>query len=345
VLDLQGCNLRDHPSLRFAGNLFHLRYLNLGDTFYGGELPVEIGKLQFLQTLELWNTQINELPSSIIGLRKLIYLCGNESTRLPNGLRYLTLLETLFHVNVDSACMAEQLGHLTQLRRLSVRFKKDKDGRWDKNQCAAFVRSLAKMYKINELDVYSNDVAADLDGSVESLGNLTSLYISQATSLPTWISPAWLPVLSYLNIKMVHVRTDDIRVLGMLQALCFLQVKVSGEVQVLERFAVSTDAFPCAIKCSFFGFSMAPSVFPHGAMPRLEKLGFCIQLEDFSAGGKLVGDDLALGHLPCLQSVVVNLRGEKNVSEEVVMEVKEKLRHEADAHPNKPNIGFGKYYF
>jgi disease resistance protein RPM1 len=339
VLDLQGCNLRDHPSPRFVGNLFHLRYLSLVDTGYGGELPVETGKLQFLQTLLLWGTQINKLPSSIIGLRKLIYLCGNESTRLPNGLRCLTLLETLFQVSVDSACMAEQLGHLTQLRRLCVHLRKDKDGRWDENMCAAFVRSLAKMHKINRLLVFSNDVAADLDdGSVESLGNLSFLYIDQATSLPTWISPAWLPLLSYLNITMVQVRTDDIRVLGMLQALRFLVVQASGEMQVLERFAVSTDAFPCAVKCSFIGFSMAPSVFPHGAMPRLEDLSFCIPLEDFAAGGKLAGDDLALGHLQCLQSVFVNLFGKNNVSEEVVTEVKEKLRH--DAHPNHPNIYF-----
>jgi disease resistance protein RPM1 len=84
-----------NQSLKFVGNLFHLRYLSLTDTGYGGELPVDIRKLQFLQTLELCNTQINEPPSSIIGLRQLIYLCDNESTRLPKGLRCLTLLEAL----------------------------------------------------------------------------------------------------------------------------------------------------------------------------------------------------------------------------------------------------------
>jgi disease resistance protein RPM1 len=164
-------------------------------------------------------------------------------------------------------------------------------------------------------------VAADLDGSVESLGNLNYLYINQATSLPTWISPAWLPLLSYLEIRIVQVRTDDIRVLGMLQALRVLRVHVSGEVQVLERFAVNTDAFPCAIKFSFFGFSMAPWAFPHGAMPRLEEFHFPMRLEDFTSA-KFAG-----------------------VSEGVVMEVEEKLRHEADGHPNKPNIGFEDYYY
>jgi disease resistance protein RPM1 len=340
VLDLKGCNLTGHPSLRFVGNLFHLRYLSLDGTEYGGELPVEIGKLQFLQTLELWGTHINELPSSIIGLGQLIYLCVNKSTRLPNGLRCLTLLEFLFHVTVDSACIAEELGHLTQLRSLFVRLRKDKDGRWDENMCSAFVRSLAKLHKIKSLSIDSYNMVADLDGSVESLNNLSYLYINQATSLPIWISPALLPLLSNLNITMVHVRTDDICVLGMLQALRFLIVEVTGEVQVLEKFVVSTEAFPCAVNCSFLGFTAAPSVFPPGAMPRLEQLHFCMCLEDFAAGGKLAGDDLALGHLPCIQRVWINVRGDKNISEEVVTEVAEMLRHEVNAHPNHPNIHF-----
>ena len=47
VLDLEDCNLKEHPSLRFLGNLLHMRYLSLASTGYAGELPVEIGKLQF----------------------------------------------------------------------------------------------------------------------------------------------------------------------------------------------------------------------------------------------------------------------------------------------------------
>jgi len=45
-----------------------------------------------------------------------------------------------------------------------------------------------------------------------------------------------------------------------------------------------------------------------------------------------------LGHLPSLKSVCVTLDGEQDVSKEVLMEVEEKLRHEADVHPNDPGI-------
>ena len=51
VLDLEDCNLIDHPSLEFVSKLFHLRYLSLAYTGYAGELPRDIGKLQFLQSL------------------------------------------------------------------------------------------------------------------------------------------------------------------------------------------------------------------------------------------------------------------------------------------------------
>jgi len=228
--------------------------------------------------------------------------------------------------------MAEELGHLTQLRMLYVRLREGKDCGWDENMGTALVRSLAKLRKIQKLIVETSRVAANLEGSLEyqlELDNLSYLRLRETTSMPTWICSASLPHLSDLDLEMVQVRVEDIRVLGELQSLRYLEVDVSGDfeetgnIQVLERFIVSHDAFPCVIKCSFSGFSMAPSAFQPGAMP---------SLEEFTVG------DLALGHLPSLKSVCVTLDGEQDVSKEVLMEVEEKLRHEADVHPNDPGI-------
>jgi len=72
-------------------------------------------------------------------------------------------------------------------------------------------------------------------------------------------------------------------------------------------------------------------------MPRLEDFYFNIQLEDFSRG-EFTTDDLALGHLHSLRHVNVGLYGKWKVSQEVVTKVKEKLRHEADVHPNHPSL-------
>ncbi|KAG2559376.1 hypothetical protein PVAP13_8NG302562, partial [Panicum virgatum] len=304
VLDLEDCNLKEHPSLRFVVNLFHLRYLSLAGTGYSGELPVEVVKLQFLETLRLRGTEIEELPSSIVGLTQLMFLSVGDRTSLPNGLRYLASLESLVVERLESACIAEELGHLTQLRTLGVKLTRDKEGGWMKT-C--------------------------------SLGNLSYLYIDTTTSLPTWIRPAILLHLSFLEIMVVQVRREDIQILGRLQALRYLYLRVSGDTQVLERFMGSPDSFPCAIKCRFYNLSMLPSTFPPGAMPRLEDFRFCIELEDFSRG-EFTADDLALGHLPSLRNVEVGLCGEENVSQEVVAKVKEKLRHEADGHPNHPSL-------
>ncbi|OEL37399.1 hypothetical protein BAE44_0001582, partial [Dichanthelium oligosanthes] len=299
VLDLQGCNLQDHASLGFLGSLFHLRYLSLAHTRYAGELPPEeIGKLQFLQTLDISRTAIEELPSSIVGLRQLMRLRVGTGTRLPNRLRNLTSLEDLRVVRVDSACIAEELGHLTQLRILEVVLGIYKEGdvaanaTEDERVCKPLV---GKLHRIQSLRVTTGDVAADLEGLVESLSNLSYLYICFTRSLPTWISPASLVLLSYLEIYVVQLRREDIQVLGKLQALRYLDIHISGPKQVLERFMVSPDAFPCLIKCRFNYFATVPSMFPHGAMPRLEEFSFGIQLEDFS-GGEFALDDLALGH-------------------------------------------------
>jgi disease resistance protein RPM1 len=125
----------------------------------------------------------------------------------------------------------------------------------------------------------------------------------------------------------------------MLQALRFLEVTASGDnIQVLGRFKVGPDAFPCARYCRFYGFQTVPSMFPRGAMPRLEKFSFHICLQDF-AKGEFTTDDLSLVHLPSLRSVSAQLYpGEEKIDEELVTKVKEKLRQEADAHPNHPSV-------
>lgn len=55
-------------------------------------------------------------------------------------------------------------------------------------------------------------------------------------------------------------------------------------------------------------------------------------------------NDLALGHLPSLQSVIARLYNRKD-AEEVKTEVKETLRHESDVHPNHPSIHVDTYTY
>jgi disease resistance protein RPM1 len=129
----------------------------------------------------------------------------------------------------------------------------------------------------------------------------------------------------------------------MLQALLVLEVKVDGAKQMFERFMVTVDAFPCVTRCRFSGFSTVPSMFPPGAMPRLQRFKFYIRPEDFGGNSEITVDDLALSHLPSLQNVRVRLDGKETLSEELALKVKEALRIEARAHRNHPNIDIRIY--
>ncbi|CAD6255624.1 unnamed protein product [Miscanthus lutarioriparius] len=95
--------------------------------------------------------------------------------------------------------------------------------------CKVLVGSLGKLHKIQTLAVViSDDVEVDLEGSVDSLWNLCHLFIRGYNWMPTWINPASFLVLSYLKIRLGQVRSEDIQILGMLQALRSLRVKVAG---------------------------------------------------------------------------------------------------------------------
>ncbi|RLM58861.1 hypothetical protein C2845_PM18G13260 [Panicum miliaceum] len=345
VLDLEGCDLKGcgHLNLRYIANLIHLRYLGLRHTFVD-ELPENIRRLQFLQTLDLSRTLIEELPSGIVQLRQLMCLSVNYNTRLPNGLRNMTSLEVLETVRVDedSTDIVKDLGLLSQLRVVRIDFNLQ---RWEglgERVGKALVESFNSPQKIQSLEI------TDFSGEDEHMKEgwvppprLRRFVMWTASSVSTWISPASLLLLSYLDIEVHKIEGNDIQILGMLPSLRHLWLGASGHLQELpveERFMVSADAFPCARVCKFFNFVTVPSMFPRGAMPRVEHLEFCLRPSRFFTDGDFDLSDLGMGHLPSLDRVVVNLHSERADSKEDVGEVEKGLRHAACAHPNYPSI-------
>ncbi|CAL5010588.1 unnamed protein product [Urochloa decumbens] len=356
VLDLRGFRLKDLASLKFVGSLSHLRYLGLssstdryrGDLDAVDQLPVEIGKLQFLQTLDVTETTVEEVPPSVVrGLGHLICLhgCGGgmgylRGTRLPDGLKNLTSLEVLESAILTSGCIAGELGHLTQLRVLDVIVTRD-----DLVPCAkALVESIGKLTKIESLRITYVGYGVDLNGSMgEALGKLRRVRIGTALQVPTWIEPVRLDALSYLDIVVWSERREDIQVLGTLPCLSHLKFEVlfDPEEDALERCAVGPRAFPCAVRCEFFiygGGGVVPCMFPPGAMPRLEHYTFNMGRYQFWGGGESLVKDLALGHLPSLRSVTFHDTPGYKFEDDMVKSVREKLEHEAAAHHNHPRI-------
>ncbi|CAL4890760.1 unnamed protein product [Urochloa decumbens] len=373
VLDLQGCNLKNLASLGFLGSLSHLRYLGLStSTDFDDDpdqLPAEIGKLRFLQTLDLFGVSyLEELPSSITCLGQLMCLRSRRSgIVLPDGLKNLTSLEVLDKLVVTSECIARQLGHLTQLRVLKVVVLPFQDGVVTKidNVMLELESSLSKLTKIESLQIDGFSIDSSME---EPLRNLRRLGM-RVDFLPTWITPALLPGLCYLDIFVRIARGEDIQVLGTLPCLHHLEFS-TDEVSVQEScVVVGPDAFQCAVKCDFYSARglVLPCMFPRGAMPRLQDFRFSLELKQFLSGGKFTADDLCLGHLPSLRSVTVGgldlsldarkkimkerYRRKKNTYEDrdddvskkedideemVIRTLKKKVEHEAAIHPNGP---------
>ncbi|VAI70330.1 unnamed protein product [Triticum turgidum subsp. durum] len=333
VLDLGNCGSNESSSgisLKYVGNLIHLRYLGL---IYADvcELPMDIGKLQLLQTLNIRGTSIKELPSSVVQLRNLICLSVNYRVRLPKGMGSLMSLEVLQLVGLSSSPhIAEELSHLTEVRTLSVECVN-----MDEDLIDILIKSLGNLHKLQNLRIHSGDRL--LDRMCESwvpppnLRSFDSWYFSSwFLRLPKWVNSSSLPHLSTLEIGVKELQGDDLQIIGMLPALGFLRLAAK---RVMGMLVVRTDAFPSARCCMFFGFPTAPCLFPPGAMPRVQHLVF--EASAPSIASREV--DCGMGHLPSLEHVEVWLEHE-NSSDEEMETAKAWLRRAAEAHPKCPTI-------
>ncbi|TKW01809.1 hypothetical protein SEVIR_8G203100v4 [Setaria viridis] len=335
VLDLKGCNLsRANSSLRYLGNLHHLRYLGLNRT-YISQLPEEIGNLQLLQTLHVRNNKISRLPSSVVLLRKLICLYIGGSTRVPNGIGNLTCLEQLLCLRIDdfNRNIIEELGQLTELRQLHIVLDE-----WDDklSEC------LCKLQKMQKLDIRMDPSQRSISGldawvTPRHLRLLDIRFSCWFLTLPAWVNPLLLPDLTNLHIALRELHQAHLKILGRLPALRFLELEVDNKnFGLLAGFVVSAGAFPCLVDCYFHQF-VWPVVFQQGAMPRLRGLLF---YEFYLRGVRRLAWkddslDLGLKNLPSLEFVRAGLRCD-GAGKEEAEQAKAALTHEAEMHPNHP---------
>ncbi|VAH84964.1 unnamed protein product [Triticum turgidum subsp. durum] len=334
VLDLEGSDVSD---VGYVENLLHLRYLGLKGT-HVKDLPVEIGKLQFLLTLDLRGSNIQVLPSSVVQLRRLTCLYVNYGMKLPSGIGNLTSLEVLDYMGLSDVDLdfVKELGHLTKLRVLSLECDD-----FDESLGKALEESISNIYKLDSLDVYVSRGLINCPSEdwvpPPQLRRLVFWSIeSWFETLPSWINPSSLPLLSYLEIVVFEVRSEDIQLLGMLPALCVLLVTDNSLFRgddVMEMPVLSSRAalFPCATVCRFFGTRAVPSMFPQGAAPRLKHLRFSFPAKWISRENI----DLGMRHLPSLQRVRVDVIKE-GASDAEVNEAEAALMAAAEDHPNHP---------
>ncbi|KAF7093693.1 hypothetical protein CFC21_096088 [Triticum aestivum] len=331
VLDLGNCGSHKSSSgisLKYVGNLIHLRYLGLRNADVD-ELPTDIGKLQLLQTLDVRGTGIEELPASVVQLTNLICLSVNYWVMLPKGMGSLMSLEVLQLVDLSlSPHIAEELSHLTEVRTLDVDCYN-----MDEDLIDILIKSLGKLHKLQNLRIdFGVRLIDRMRESWVPPPNLRSSIFSPVwfSRLPKWVNSSSLPHLFTLEIEVEELQGDDIQIIGMLPALRFLRLRAR---RVIGRLVVRADAFPSARCSMFWGFLTAPCLFPPGAMPRVQHLGFEVSARSIASREV----DCGMGHLPSLEHVKVYLKRE-NSSDEEMETAKAWLRRAAQAHPKCPTI-------
>nr|UBY07112.1 NBS-LRR disease resistance protein [Dasypyrum villosum] len=349
VLDLSDCNLGESSSLQLnlkgVGNLIHLRYLGLEGTGIR-ELSAEIGNLQFLEVLDLENNyQLDELPSTLIKLRRLIYLNFgiNKVVPPPGMLQNLTSIEVLRGIGVSLNIIAQELGNLARLRELQICFE---GGSLDLYE--GFVKSLCNLRQIEILCINRNseetsyelmDILGERWVPPAHLHKFEYWMPSQLSALRGWIKrdPTHLSTLSVLILTSVkEVQQEDVEIIGGLMSLRLLRMKSTHQTQRL--LVIRADAFRCMVEFHLNCGSAGQIKFEPGALPKAKAVAFSLGVRVAKEDGNC-GFDLGLqGNLLSLRqlrSVLVHMYcGGARVGE--ARAAKAAVTHALEAHPNHP---------
>ncbi|KAF8645090.1 hypothetical protein HU200_066212 [Digitaria exilis] len=262
VLALEECSRSSAEGLqgiRHLGNLLHLRYLGLRDTRIS-ELPEEIGKLKFLQILDLEGSGVQLLPSGVCQLTQLLCLRGDHFTRAPDGLlKKVTSLEEL-RLNIDNLDdeskrqFMKDLGNLSQVRVLSIYGELRGGGMALQSE---LVQSLDNLHKLQHLRLVDyNFVGEDdtcewvewEDTVVLPWGlQVLDLHAVLFRRLPSCISPAHLQNLYMLWLRVEAIDEAGLRVLGALPELRELGL-------LARRSSIASTATVASINISGEGF-------------------------------------------------------------------------------------------
>uniref|UniRef100_A0A0D9V0Q2 AAA+ ATPase domain-containing protein n=1 Tax=Leersia perrieri TaxID=77586 RepID=A0A0D9V0Q2_9ORYZ len=346
VLDLEGCDLSEsqHVLNNQFGSFLHLRYLGLRDTRIT-EVQ-DIGKLQFLQTLDLADTRIEELPATVFRLGKLMSLNVQYRTKIPRGIGNVVSLEELSDISThDSPDLVKELRNLTKLRVLKITLYQPTQSTEE-----ALVESLQNLNKLQDLHIYTasgngHKKLLDLlqDGTwtppqrLRSFGAKgTYISCSPLRLLPLWINTSVVPHLTVLLIQVMELRQVDVDVLGELPVLETLLVE---PYEMKESIVIGSGAFPCLKECRFRNSDLGP-VIREGAMPRLRIIEFCFGVRQTKDLGN--GFEFGLANLGCLQEATVYIKCH-DATEPEAEEAEVAMRRAADTHPNHANFDMNTF--
>jgi len=234
--------------------LQHLETLNICDTSVM-ELPRQIGKLQQLKTLDASNTKVTELPTEIEKLQylKTLNVCNTKFTKLPREIGKLQQLETLDASNTEITELPTEIENLQYLKTLNV----------CNTKLTKLPREIGKLQHLETLNV-SYTTITELPKEIGKLQHLRTLDISctKVTELPREITElerlenliarnSRLRKLPKEIRKLQHFRTLDLR--GTHVRELFWEVSKSLSVAVGGMYSVKVLKLPLAVS-SHWGF-------------------------------------------------------------------------------------------
>uniref|UniRef100_R7W9J1 Disease resistance protein RPP13 n=1 Tax=Aegilops tauschii TaxID=37682 RepID=R7W9J1_AEGTA len=299
-------------------HLFQLRYLKVFATLL--VLPDKIRGLQQLETLELgaltnYVVQVS-LPPDVVHLRRLLHLTIPYGTRFPEGIGNLTRIRTLryFDLSWNSIDSIRDLGGLTNLRDLSINYSK--------------FNSVADASKIR-MDALSYALEKLCSPKSSSCCLLRRLHMMcKLPRVPNSIGE--LRNLHHLEIEVIEVLEDDVRILARLHSLIHLKLHIFGTPKQVTIFGMGFPVLKCfSITCTNISFL----TFEEGAMSKLQRLGI-----NFNAHGweQLGAPPVGIQQLAGLKEVAVHIGGcqveesDKNAAESA-------LGNAIAVHPGGPS--------
>jgi disease resistance protein RPM1 len=307
VLDLEGFKqLKRHHLKDVCNKMFHLKYLSIRDTDVS-ELPSDIEKLRYLETLDIRQTRIRAFTTKAIVLPKLVHLLAGGyvqksgdgrsflTVRLPREIGSMVDLQILYHVVSKSADELMEVGRLQQLRKLGVVLH----GR--EVRLSHFLRVIERLNEcLRSLSVkfeLVNSETPDLN-----MGNmafsppklLESLNINgNITGLPSWVKD--LRQLVKVTLCGTSLMNNAIRMLGGLSSLRCLRLLHKSYIEM--RLTFMDGEFPNLKYLIVEGSVITTIHFRNGAAPKLEKIVWAFE--------KMVSLSGIKG-LPCLKEIELN---------------------------------------
>jgi len=148
------------------------------------QIPKEIGKLQQLQILELFENQLTEIPKEIGNLQQLqkLYLHRNQLTEIPKEIGNLQQLQKLdLHYNQLTE-IPKEIGNLQQLQKLYLHY----------NQLTEIPKEIGNLQQLQKLYLHYNQLTK-IPKEIGNLQELRELYLSsnKLTEIPK--GPPCLP--------------------------------------------------------------------------------------------------------------------------------------------------------